>query len=159
MLCRIANPFLDFYTILVVGVANSSMTEAARARCEDKQVRDHAKDLWVKLARMGCAQLTPHSTPIQHKIYSEDFVQITSNLPFLTKRLESDDPSRVIRKIVHKVRACPSKATKGDTAHFNFRSNQPQIRPNSWTQRGSRMISFCSSRKHIFHPTKMAAWQ
>jgi len=42
---RIVNPFVDFYIILAVGAAGSpTATEAARRR-EDKQTRDHAKDL------------------------------------------------------------------------------------------------------------------
>jgi hypothetical protein len=43
---RIANPFIDFYVIVTVGAAGSPMTaEVVARRHEDKQIRDHAKDL------------------------------------------------------------------------------------------------------------------
>ena len=42
---RVVNPFVDFYVIVAVGAAGSpTATEAARGR-EDRQTRDHAKDL------------------------------------------------------------------------------------------------------------------
>lgn len=42
---RAVNPFVDFYVIMAVGAAGSpTATEAARGR-EDRQARDHAKDL------------------------------------------------------------------------------------------------------------------
>lgn len=42
---RVVNPFVDFYIILAVGAAGSpTATEMAR-RHEDRQTRDHAKDL------------------------------------------------------------------------------------------------------------------
>jgi hypothetical protein len=43
---RVANPFVDFYVIMAVGAAGSPTTaETARRRAEDKQIRDHSKDL------------------------------------------------------------------------------------------------------------------
>ena len=47
----------------------------------------------------------PCSTAIQRQIYTEDFDEIIGQLPFLKNRLESDDPSKVIRKIMNHVRA------------------------------------------------------
>ena len=45
------------------------------------------------------------STPIQRKIYSEDFEMILGHLPFLRNRLESDDSSKSIQKILNRVSA------------------------------------------------------
>jgi len=42
---RIVNPFVDFYIILAVGAASSPTATEAAQRREDKQTRDHAKDL------------------------------------------------------------------------------------------------------------------
>lgn len=42
---RIANSYLDFYVILAIGVAASPTTEVTQRRHEDKQIRDHAKEL------------------------------------------------------------------------------------------------------------------
>jgi hypothetical protein len=42
---RVANPFIDFYVIMAVGAAGSTTTTEVARRREDKQTRDHAKDL------------------------------------------------------------------------------------------------------------------
>ena len=43
------------------------------------------------------------STPTQQNIYAEDFNVIISHLPFLKNHLESNDPSKLIQKIVNQV--------------------------------------------------------
>ena len=56
---RIANPFLDFYVILAVGVTGSpTAAEVTQRRHEDKQIRDHAKELYARVVSAGCTQLT-----------------------------------------------------------------------------------------------------
>lgn len=42
---RVVNPFVDFYVIVTIGAAGSPMAVEATQRREDRQVRDHAKDL------------------------------------------------------------------------------------------------------------------
>lgn len=41
------------------------------------------------------------STPIQQKIYGEDFKAIVNHLPFLRIRLESNVPSQFLRKVIN----------------------------------------------------------
>lgn len=41
---RVANPFVDLYLIVAVGAAGSP-TATEVQRCEDRQTRDHAKNL------------------------------------------------------------------------------------------------------------------
>ena len=54
------------------------------------------------------AELTvARSTPIQRKIYAEDFDVIISHLPFLKSRLESDVSSKFLRKAINRVRTYP----------------------------------------------------
>ncbi|KAF9778072.1 hypothetical protein BJ322DRAFT_1114612 [Thelephora terrestris] len=57
----------------------------------------------------------PCSTPIQRKIYTDDFDAITGHLPFLKDRIESDVPSKVIRKIMNQVQSAASRARQTDT--------------------------------------------
>ena len=91
----------------------------------------------------------PHSTLIQHKIYTEDFEQITDNLPFLKKRLESDDPSRVIRKITHRVCLHHAGITSlGDDAYAN--SGPIGCRPGQTVGHKGRQTQHRSA-----HPTKV----
>ncbi|KAF9791087.1 hypothetical protein BJ322DRAFT_1208320 [Thelephora terrestris] len=96
---RVANPFADFYVIVAIGAAGSpTVTEAAR-RHGDKQTRTHAKDL----------------TPTQLQVYVEDFDEIIYHLPFLKHRLESDVPSKFIRKTLNYVQSLASQARQTDT--------------------------------------------
>jgi hypothetical protein len=47
---RVVNPFTDFYMIVAIGAAGSpTTTEAAGRRREERQARDHAKDLYVQI--------------------------------------------------------------------------------------------------------------
>jgi hypothetical protein len=93
----------------------------------------------------------PRSTTIQLKIYTEDFEQIVGNLPFLKNRLESNEPSRVIRNITHRVRVCMQAFPRQrNTADDDFRLNRLQIRPNSRIQRTSSTTSSYSSLKSTF---------
>ncbi|KAF9786305.1 hypothetical protein BJ322DRAFT_1108158 [Thelephora terrestris] len=96
---RVANPFVDFYVIISIGAAGASETAGVAQQHENRQMRDHAKDL----------------TPIQRKIYAEDFAVIVGHLPFLKNRLESNDPSRFIQKILHQVQSAASRARQSDT--------------------------------------------
>jgi hypothetical protein len=50
---RVVNPFADFYVIVAIGAAGSPMTTEVARRREDKQVRDHAKDLYALVVSAG----------------------------------------------------------------------------------------------------------
>jgi hypothetical protein len=58
---RVANPFVDFYVIVAIGAAGSPMTTEVTQRREDKQVRDHAKDLYDPGSIRGALRLTKAS--------------------------------------------------------------------------------------------------
>jgi hypothetical protein len=106
---RVANPFADFYVIVAIGAAGSpTVTEAAR-RHGDKQTRTHAKDLYVQLISESArgsrwTNYSSYSTPTQLQVYVEDFDEIIYHLPFLKHRLESNVPSKFIRKTLNYVR-------------------------------------------------------
>ena len=87
---------------------------------------------------------TLHSTPIQLKIYAEDFEQIIGNIPFLKGRLESNEPSRIIRKIVHKVRPSPKLSLEAICSQ-SLRRSPSLTKLSSQTQRRSRETSSFSS--------------
>ncbi|KAF9790581.1 hypothetical protein BJ322DRAFT_1104237 [Thelephora terrestris] len=95
---RVANPFVDLYIVVSIGAAGSAATEVSR-RPEDRRARDHAQDL----------------TLVQREIYTADFNAITSHLPFLKSRLESDVPSKFIQKILRQVQSFVSRARQTDT--------------------------------------------
>jgi hypothetical protein len=42
---RVANPFIDFYIIMAIGAAGPPAADEVTQRHEDRQIRDHAKDL------------------------------------------------------------------------------------------------------------------
>ena len=42
---RVANPFVDFYVVVAIGAAGSPTAAGVTHRHEDRQARDHAKDL------------------------------------------------------------------------------------------------------------------
>lgn len=46
-LCRVANPFGDFYFIVAIGAAGSPTSTEVAQTCEDKQTQDHARNLYV----------------------------------------------------------------------------------------------------------------
>lgn len=96
---RAVNPFTDFYIIACIGAAGSpSSTETARQR-EDNRARDHAKGL----------------TEVQKQIHIEDFNEIAERLPFLKGYLDSDKPTRFIKKIITKAQTRASGARQSDT--------------------------------------------
>ena len=96
-----------------------------------------------------------YSTPTQLKIYAEDFEQIIGTIPVIKDRLESNESSQIIRKIVHKVRLS-SKLSLEVICSQNLRRSPSPIKASSQTQRISRKTSSCSSRKSISRRTKMA---
>lgn len=110
---RVANPFGDFYFIVAIGAAGSPTSNEVAQTCEDKQTRDHARNLYVFPTSAHHSRLisTLYSTPIQHKFYVEDFNEIIGHLPFLKKHLESNEPSNRIQRMVNKVRT-PTSHTK-----------------------------------------------
>ena len=55
---RIANPFIDLYTLATVGTAVSSTIANVSQRPADSNVQDYLKDLYVHIAPMGLRQLT-----------------------------------------------------------------------------------------------------
>ncbi|KAF9789208.1 hypothetical protein BJ322DRAFT_1105075 [Thelephora terrestris] len=96
---RIANPFVDFYVIASISAAGSSVATVTARGPQDRITRDHTNGL----------------TPIQRKIYTEDFEMILGHLPFLKNRLESNDSSKSIQKIINKVQSVASQARQSDT--------------------------------------------
>lgn len=157
---RVVNPFADFHVILAIGAAGSQTTTEVARRREDRQVRDHAKDLYVPVVPTDTldSPWPPRSTPAQRKVYCEDFEQIIENLPFIKNRLESNDSSLVIRKIAHKVRRLRPQSPRGKITYGTLRSNRLQTRPSSLTRKASSTTFSTSSRKSISRPVEVTMW-
>ena len=77
---------------------------------------------------------------------------MVAHLPFLKARLESNESSQAIRKIINKVQCSQTTLLQYNTAHANnARCSRRQTRPNSLTQRTSSMGSSLSSRQGTSH--------
>ncbi|KAF9786096.1 hypothetical protein BJ322DRAFT_1107959 [Thelephora terrestris] len=131
---RVTNPFVDFYVILAIGATGSSTAAGVARQHEDSQTRDHAKDL----------------TPIQRKIYAEDFDSITSHLPFLKNRLESDVPTKFLRKVIIRAQSTASQGRQSDTK--SIKQTIVTLLPLPLDQTGIRPVN-------IVNPGTSKAWR
>ena len=63
---RVANPFVDFHTIVTVGTAVSSAVTNATQNQADPDVQGNLKDLYVWTAHSGGRQLTANLSQHTH---------------------------------------------------------------------------------------------
>jgi len=81
---RVVNPFVDFYVIVAIGAAGSPTTAEVAQRREDKQIRDHAKDLYALVLSGSC---THYSPSLQHADSTQDLHPLDAKYTFCNKLL------------------------------------------------------------------------